>query len=260
MKIKRMDSIMKFTRLSTLGLPLITAILIGRGGDSSQVDSQANKTTTVTAATQDPTTDTPDPLTIFQDANWDCPTSAWQGDPFVLRYKITDGLIYLNANEPASAKGIGGLQLLFTPAIRNFPHAIMNQTLGFSYHEYSETELDISASEQSASIPEAKTPFRMDLRIEVETRLTGAKTCTAILTDVFTRSAEYYPDSILTIPPDAEPNLSRYRDLADQIPDPTAQAVLLATARHDWAQTWQDETVFKRDLPMRIGMFWKGEY
>ena len=226
---------MKFTRISTLGSPLITAILIGCGGDSSQVD----------------------PLTIFRDANWDCPTSAWQGYPFAVRYKITDGVIYLNASEPASARGIEDLQVLFTPAIRNFPHAIMNQTLGFSYHEYSQTKLDISASEQSAPIPEAKTPFRMDLRIEVETRLTGGTTCTAILTDVFTRSAEHYPDSILTIPPEAEPNLSRYVDLADQIPEPTAQAVLLATAGHDWAQNWRDETVFKRDLPIRIGMFGK---
>jgi hypothetical protein len=226
---------MKCTHISTLGLSLITAILIGCGGDSSQVD----------------------PLTIFRDANWDCPASAWQDDPFVMRYKITDGVIYLNASEPASARGIEGLQVLFTPAIRDFPYAIMNQTLGFSYHEYSETKLDISASEQSAPIPEAKTPFRMDLRIEVETRWPGGKTCTAILTDVFTRSAEYYPDSILTIPSEAEPNLYRYIDLAHQIPEPTSQAVLLATARHDWAQTWRDEPVFKRDLPIRIGMFGK---
>jgi hypothetical protein len=39
---------------------------------------------------------------------------------------------------------------------------LKNQSLGFSFHEYTRTELDINKGTHVVAIPAGKTPFKMD--------------------------------------------------------------------------------------------------
>ena len=171
-----------------------------------------------------------------------------------LSYKVQDGFIDLVAEESPQSHNIQNLEIEFTPAIRGFKHPIFNQTEGFALHEYSQESLDISKNEQQVAIPKAKTAYRMDLKVVLAGSTIDGRNCRQELHEAFTRSDDYYPSPLLSIPDNAQPNLQRYAEHFANIPKPNAQSVFLATSMGDWNGNWETMAVRKLEKPIRIGL------
>ena len=174
---------------------------------------------------------------------------------WTLSYKIQDGFIDLAAEEAPQNHDIQNLAIEFTPAIRGFKHPIFNETGGFALHEYSQETLDISKNEQQVAIPKAKTAYRMDLKVVLTASTIDGRNCQQELHEAFTRSADYYPSPLLSLPDNAQPNLQRYADYLANIPKPNAQSVFLATSMGDWNGNWETMAVRKLEKPIRIGFY-----
>jgi len=170
-------------------------------------------------------------------------------------YTIQNGFIHLTAEEAPKNQNIQNLVIEFTPAIRGFKHPIFNETGGFALHEYSQETLDISKNEQQVAIPKAKTAYRMDLKVVLTASTIDGRNCQQELHEAFTRSADYYPSPLLSLPDNAQPNLQRYADYLANIPKPNAQSVFLATSMGDWNGNWETMAVRKLEKPIRIGFY-----
>ena len=68
---------------------------------------------------------------------------------------------------------------------------LKNQSLGFSYHEYIRTKLDINKETYVVDIPAGKTPFKLDLNIAVSGKGSDSNSCSTTITEQFTRSDDF---------------------------------------------------------------------
>ena len=170
-------------------------------------------------------------------------------------YTIQNGFIHFTAEETPKNQNIQKLVIEFTPARSGFKHPIFNETGGFALHEYSQETLDISKNEQQVAIPKAKTAYRMDLKVVLAGSTIDGRNCQQELHEAFTRSADYYPSPLLSLPDNAQPNLQRYADYLANIPKPNAQSVFLATSMGDWNGNWETMAVRKLEKPIRIGFY-----
>ncbi|MCL0042936.1 hypothetical protein M1N17_00630 [Dehalococcoidia bacterium] len=170
-------------------------------------------------------------------------------------YTIQNGFIHLTAEEAPQNQNIQNLVIEFTPARSGFKHPIFNETGGFALHEYSQETLDISKNEQQVAIPKAKTAYRMDLKVVLAGSTVDGRNCQQELHEAFTRSADYYPSPLLSLPDNAQPNLQRYAEYLTNIPKPNAQSVFLATSMGDWNGNWETMAVRKLEKPIRIGFY-----
>ena len=181
------------------------------------------------------------------------------------RYDFTPNSIELSSQYAPETKNIQSLRVNFTPTIKNIPASVVKhegffdgvfkQTLGFNMHEYSTNRLDVSLADHVIEIPRAKTGFKMDINITIAAESTGGETDTFELADAFTRPDDYYPSPMLSVPESLNIDLSRYDYY--EIPDPTAQAIMLATIGGTWDKDWYDTPVRKPTMPLRIGLFGK---
>ena len=205
-----------------------------------------------TVPTAKPTTlPTPAPTTVPTAVS---PVSVKVCD-WVSSYAIQNGFIHLTAEQAPKNQNIQNLVIEFTPAIRGFKHPIFNETEGFAYHEYSQETLDISKNEQQVAIPKAKTAYRMDLKVVLSGSTVDGRNCQQELHEAFTRSDDYYPSPMLSLPDNAQPNLQKYAEYLANIPQPTAQSVFLATSMGDWNGNWDTMAVHKLEKPIRLGFY-----
>ena len=170
-------------------------------------------------------------------------------------YTIQDGFIYLTAEEAPNNQNIQNLAMEFIPNRKGARHPIFNETGGFALHEYSQERLDISKNEQQVAIPKAKTAYRMDLKVVLAGSTIDGRNCQQELHEAFTRSDDYYPSPLLSLPDNAQPNLQRYAEYLANIPQPNAQSVFLATSMGDWNGNWDTMAVHKLEKPIRIGFY-----
>ncbi|GIT15674.1 MAG: hypothetical protein CM1200mP37_2550 [Chloroflexota bacterium] len=77
---------------------------------------------------------------------------------------------------------------------------LKNQSLGFAYHEYTRTELDINKGTHVVAIPAGKTPFKLGLNIAVSGKGSDGNSCSTTITQQFTRSDDFYPSAELLYP------------------------------------------------------------
>ena len=176
------------------------------------------------AATPVPPTATPIPLpdsglfTSFSACGWDS------------SYAIENGSLFLSSSDTPGSKSVKSLNLDFLPALTGKTgNDVKNQSLGFSYHEYSSTELNTDKNTHIVTIPAAKTPFKLDLNIAVSGEGSDGNACSTTIKEQFTRSDDYYPSSTLSIPDNAVPNKEKYKPFS--MPAPTAQGLVLATSQ-----------------------------
>ena len=67
-------------------------------------------------------------------------------------YVIDNGSLFLSSTETPGSESVGNLNLDFLPAMVGQTHSnLRNQSLGFSYHEYTRIELDISKGTHAVS-------------------------------------------------------------------------------------------------------------
>jgi len=180
-------------------------------------------------------------------------------------YYFSPNSIELSSQYAPEASSIQSLSVNFTPTIKNIPaslvkhegffEGIFKQTLGFSMHEYSINHLDVSLTDHVIEIPRGKTGLKMDMNITIAAESTNGETDTFELADAFTRPDDYYPSPILSLPENLNIDLSRYDYY--EIPDPNAQAVMLATIGGSWDKIWYEQPVRKPTIPLLIGLFGK---
>ena len=168
-------------------------------------------------------------------------------------YTIQNGFIHLTAEEAPKNQNIQNLVIEFIPNRRGAKHPIFNETEGYALHEYSLETLDISKNEQQVAIPKAKTAYRMDLKFLLTGSTIDGRNCQQELHEAFTRSDDYYPSPMLSLPDNAQPNLQRYAEYLANIPKPNAQSVFLATSKGDWNGNWEAMEVRKFEKPIRLG-------
>lgn len=168
-------------------------------------------------------------------------------------YTIQNGFIHLAAEEAPKNQNIQNLVIEFIPNRRGAKHPIFNETEGYALHEYSQETLDISKNEQQVAIPKAKTAYRMDLKFLLTGSTIDGRNCQQELHEAFTRSDDYYPSPLLSLPDNAQPNLQRYAEYLAKIPKPNAQSVFLATSMGDWNGNWETMAVRKFEKPIRLG-------
>ena len=119
------------------------------------------------------------------------------------------------------------------PAMAGQTHSnLKNQTLGFAFHDYTRTELDINKSIHMVAIPAGKTPFKLDLNIAVSGKGSDGNSCSTTITEQFTRSDDFYPSALLSIPSNAIPDTDKYKPFS--IPASTAQGLFLATSQSNY--------------------------
>jgi len=169
-------------------------------------------------------------------------------------YTIQNGFIHLTAEEAPKNQNIQNMAIEFTPNRKGARHPIFNETEGYALHEYSLETLDISKNEQQVAIPKAKTAYRMDLKVVLAGSTVDGRNCRQELHEAFTRSDDYYPSPLLSLPDNAQPNLQRYAEYLANIPKPNAQSVFLATSMGDWNGNWETMAVRKLEKPIRIGL------
>ena len=207
---------------------------------------------TATPTPQPTATPTPAPVayTAFNVCGW--PST----------YAISGGSVSLFSLETPGSKSVQRLEMVFVPVIKGFsgyiggpPHPIMDESLGFNYHEYSQTPLSLMKNAHTVSIPRATTPLRMDLELSIMGNAADGSVCKTTLVDAFTRADDYYPSFELSVPSNGVPNNKRYQSYVGSIPEPTAQSVILATSSGDWSGTWKEERVRKANVPIRLGLF-----
>ena len=207
-------------------------------------------------ATPVPPTATPIPLpstdlfTSFSACGWDS------------SYAIDNGSLFLSSTETPGSKSVGNLNLDFMPAMAGQTHSnLKNQSLGFAYHEYTRTELDINKGTHVVAIPAGKTPFKLDLNIAVSGKGSDGNSCSTTITQQFTRSDDFYPSAELSIPSNAIPDTDKYKPFS--IPASTAQGLFLATSQSNYDDNYgkvrvnNTEGYFVKKPPstLRVGLF-----
>jgi hypothetical protein len=270
----------KVMRLFLLTTALMLLVGCGGGGEETQTVPVTNPTATQMPPTPTPTlvlipTTKPVPVaTTLIPTKTSAPTATQlpptstpartptTGSPVNVKvcdwassYTIQNGFIHFTAEETPKNQNIQKLVIEFTPARSGFKHPIFNETGGFALHEYSQETLDISKNEQQVAIPKAKTAYRMDLKVVLAGSTIDGRNCQQELHEAFTRSADYYPSPLLSLPDNAQPNLQRYADYLANIPKPNAQSVFLATSMGDWNGNWETMAVRKLEKPIRIGFY-----
>lgn len=270
----------KVMRLFLLTTALMLLVGCGGGGEETQAVPVTNPTATQMPPTPTPTlvlipTTKPVPVaTTLIPTKTSAPTATQlpptstpartptTGSPVNVKvcdwassYTIQNGFIHFTAEETPKNQNIQKLVIEFTPARSGFKHPIFNETGGFALHEYSQETLDISKNEQQVAIPKAKTAYRMDLKVVLAGSTIDGRNCQQELHEAFTRSADYYPSPLLSLPDNAQPNLQRYADYLANIPKPNAQSVFLATSMGDWNGNWETMAVRKLEKPIRIGFY-----
>ena len=177
-------------------------------------------------------------------------------------YAIDNGSLFLSSTETPGSKSVGNLNLDFMPAMVGQTHSnLKNQTLGFAFHDYTRTELDINKSIHMVAIPAGKTPFKLDLNIAVSGKGSDGNSCSTTITEQFTRSDDFYPSAELSIPSNAIPDKDKYKPFS--IPAPTAQALFLATSQSNYDDNYgkvrvnNTEGYFVKKPPstLRVGLF-----
>ena len=165
-------------------------------------------------------------------------------------YAIDSGSLFLSSTETPGSKSVGNLNLDFMPSMVGQTHSnLKNQTLGFAFHDYTRTELDINKSIHMVAIPAGKTPFKLDLNIAVSGKGSDGNSCSTTITEQFTRSDDFYPSAELSIPSNAIPDKDKYKPFS--IPAPTAQALFLATSQSNY-----DDNYGKVRVNNTEGYFW----
>jgi len=270
----------KVMRLFLLTTALMLLVGCGGGGEETQTVPVTNPTATQMPPTPTPTlvlipTTKPVPVaTTLIPTKTSAPTATQlpptstpartptTGSPVNVKvcdwassYTIQNGFIHFTAEETPKNQNIQKLVIEFTPARSGFKHPIFNETGGFALHEYSQETLDISKNEQQVAIPKAKTAYRMDLKVVLAGSTIDGRNCQQELHEAFTRSADYYPSPLLSLPDNAQPNLQRYAEHLANIPKPNAQSVFLATSMGDWNGNWETMAVRKLEKPIRIGFY-----
>jgi len=177
-------------------------------------------------------------------------------------YAIEGGSLFLSSNETPASKSVGSLNLDFMPAMAGQTDSnLKNQSLGFSYHEYTRTELDTNKAIHMVDIPAGKTPFKLDLNIAVSGKGSDGNSCSTTIKEQFTRSDDFYPSTELSIPSNAVPDTDKYKPFS--MPAPTAQGLFLATAQSNYDDNYQKvrvnntEGYFVKKPPstLRVGLF-----
>jgi len=270
----------KVMRLFLLTTALMLLVGCGGGGEETQTVPVTNPTATQMPPTPTPTlapipTTKPVPVTTTLIPTKTSAPTATQlpptstpartpttGSPVNVKvcdwassYTIQNGFIHFTAEETPKNQNIQKLVIEFAPARSGFKHPIFNETGGFALHEYSQETLDISKNEQQVAIPKAKTAYRMDLKVVLAGSTIDGRNCQQELHEALTRSADYYPSPLLSLPDNAQPNLQRYADYLANIPKPNAQSVFLATSMGDWNGNWETMAVRKLEKPIRIGFY-----
>ena len=177
-------------------------------------------------------------------------------------YAIDNGSLFLSSTETPESESVGNLNLDFMPAMVGQTHSnLRNQSLGFSYHEYTRIELDISKGTHVVAIPAGKTPFKFDLNIAVSGKGSDGNSCSTTITEQFTRSDDFYPSAVLSIPSNAVPDTDKYKPFS--IPASTAQGLFLATSQSNyddnygkvWVNNAEGYFVKKPPSTLRVGLF-----
>ena len=170
--------------------------------------------------------------------------------------------MFLSSNETPASKSVGSLNLDFMPAMAGQTDSnLKNQSLGFSYHEYTRTELDTNKAIHMVDIPAGKTPFKLDLNIAVSGKGSDGNSCSTTITEQFTRSDDFYPSAALSIPSNAIPDTDKYKPFS--IPASTAQGLFLATSQSNyddnygkvWVNNSEGYFVKKPPSTLRVGLF-----
>ena len=177
-------------------------------------------------------------------------------------YAIENGALFLSSSDTPGSKSVKSLNLDFLPALTGKQgNDVKNQSLGFSYHEYSSTELNTDKNTHIVTIPAAKTPFKLDLNIAVSGEGSDGNACSTTIKEQFTRSDDYYPSSTLSIPDNAVPNKEKYKPFS--MPAPTAQGLALATSQSNFNGPYEkvrvnninDYLIKKAPRTLRVGIF-----
>ena len=239
----------RYIVLLTVTLLLTVSCSGGSGPETAQVPASA-ATATVTQNTPTPAQVSPTSKPTRPSNTVNVVMCDWS-----LSHNIQDGFIHLTAEKAPKTQNIQNLVIEFTPARRGSRHPIFNETGGFALHEYSQETLDISKNEQQVAIPKAKTAYRMDLKVMLAGSTIDGRNCQQELHEAFTRSDDYYPSPLLSLPDNAQPNLQRYAEYLANIPKPNAQSVFLATSMGDWNGNWETMAVRKLEKPIRIGFY-----
>ena len=274
-----------------LGLVAVLLLVVSCGGESTSEVAQSATVVDPTAtpvpptatpvpptATPVPPTATPVPPTVIPVPPTVIPTPTPTATPIPLpnsafftsftacnwdsSYAIENGSLFLSSTETPNGKSIKSLNLDFLPAIAGKTgNDVKNQSLGFSYHEYSRIALDTNKDVHVVTIPAGKTPFKLDLDIAVSGKGSDGKSCSTTIKEQFTRSDDFYPSSELSIPSNAIPNTDKYKPFS--IPAPTAQGLFLATSQSsyndDYAKVHVNNSngyfVKKPTSPLKLGLF-----
>ena len=177
-------------------------------------------------------------------------------------YAIENGSVFLSSTDTPGGKSVKSLNLDFLPTITGKTgNDVKNQSLGFSYHEYSSTGLDTDKKTHIVTIPAGKTPFKLDLKIAVSGKGSDGNACSTTIKEQFTRSDDYYPSSTLSIPDNAVPNKEKYKPFS--IPAATAQGLVLATSQGNYNGSYEkvhvnntnDYLIKKAPRTLRVGIF-----
>ena len=177
-------------------------------------------------------------------------------------YAIENGVLFISSTETPISKSVENLNLDFMPSLVGQTHSnLKNQSLGFSYHEYIRTKLDINKETYVVDIPAGKTPFKLDLNISVSGKGSDGNSCSTTITEQFTRSDDFYPSAELSIPNNAIPNMDKYKPFS--MPSPTAQGLFLATSQSNYDDNYQKvfvnnsegHIVRKPPSTVRVGLF-----
>ena len=121
-----------------------------------------------------------DQFTVFSVCDWSS------------RFSVSRGMIFLSATDAPSSKSVKSLNLDFIPATASEQESsVINNSLGFAYHQYSRTKLDLSKSEHIVDIPQGKVPFKIDLNIVVSGEGADGNACSTTIYEEFSRSDDY---------------------------------------------------------------------
>lgn len=107
---------------------------------------------------------------------------------------------------------------------------------GSWFHEFERTSLSTSEKNLVYKLPASETGFRIDLKIELEMVSEDGQACSVVAYEKVSRSDALYPTTLPNLPTETQqPNLTKYETfLAEQLPEPDVQALMLA------ASWWED--------------------
>ena len=250
----------RYIFLVSLLVSSVWMIACGSEVSTSQESTVAAVVAAPPTATPVPATATPvppiiakpsgDQFTVFSACDWSS------------SFAVSRGLVFLSATEAPSSKFVESLNLDFIPdTTSGQASSVINHSLGFAYHQYSRSTLDLSKSEHIVDIPKGIVPFKTNLNIVVSGTGSDGNPCSTTIYEEFTRSDDYYPSADLTVPSNAIPDKDKYKPFA--IPSVTAQGVMLATSQGNWNGSYEkvnisnnnDFLVRKPEVALKLGLF-----